>query len=560
MNELAGSAASAGVGIGPAFFLEVVTGEVGEFDDPKAAFESAMASVKDALIQLSEKANELGREDAAAILNAQSAMAEDPMLLDEVSERLDAGKPLGTALAEARDQIADMLASMSDEYLAARAHDVREVADRIGRQLAGVDAPTLADIAEPSVVVAHVLTAAETATMDPAMVLGFVTQEGGPTGHVAVIARSLGLPAIVGVAGLAEAASGAATVVMDGETGKVVLDPDPDTLVAYESAKASYAARREAAAQYRGQAVTFGDAPMTIAANVAGTADLEAALEFQADGIGLYRTEFLFLDRPEPPTEEEQFTMYKAAVEAFDYPVVVRTFDIGGDKPAEYIEIDDEENPFLGVRGVRLYDLYPELFQTQARALLRAAVYGNLWVMIPMVATNEDVSIVARHFEAARQALTNEGIEFGDAKLGIMVEVPSAALSAPQLTNDAAFFSIGTNDLTQYTLAADRMSGVLAGYNDAAHPAVLRLCSLTAEAGKQAGLSVGVCGSAGSDPVTALLFAAMGIEKLSVAPRSIDQIRALIENADPDEVRELLGQALAAESAAEVRQMVSPLL
>lgn len=560
MRGLNGAAASAGVGIGPVFFLEVVSGEIGEFDDPALAFESAMTTVKVALSELSEKAKQLGRDDAAAILNAQSAMAEDPMLLDEVTARLGEGKTLGDALADARDHIAGMLASMSDEYLAARAHDVREVADRIGRQLAGVDAPTLADISEPSVVVAEILTAAETATMDPSMVLGFVTQEGGPTGHVAVIARSLGLPAIVGVAGLVDALGDASQVVMDGSTGSIVLDPDTDTLVSYQEAAVRHAAQREAAAQYRGQAVTFGDTPMTIAANVAGSADLETAIEFQADGIGLYRTEFLFLDRPEPPSEEEQFTMYKAAVEAFDHPVVVRAFDIGGDKPADYIDIADEENPFLGVRGVRLYDMFPDLFHSQVRALLRAAVFGDLWVMIPMIATNEDVRLVRRHFDIGRAALTEAGIEFGDPKLGIMVEVPSAALSANRMAEDAEFFSIGTNDLTQYTMAADRMSGVLAGYSDAAHPAVLRLCAMTAQAGIEAGMSVGVCGSAGADPVTALLFAAMGIEKLSVAPHSIDQTRALIETADPEQVKAILEKALTADSAEAVRLLVAPLL
>lgn len=560
MTELRGAAASAGVAIGPLFYLESISADIPDFDDPGAAFESAMTSVKHALVGLSEKARELGRDDGAEILNAQSVMAEDPMLLDEVRSRLKEGKSLGVALAESRDHIAGMLASMSDEYLAARAHDVREVADRIGRQLAGGDTPTLADIAEPSVVVAAALTAAETATLDPDMVLGFVTQEGGPTGHVAVIARSLGLPAIVGVAGLVGAIPNMSTVAMDGSTGTIVLDADADTIAAYQAAADAFRTRQEAAAQYRGQPVTFGDRPVRIAANVAGSADLAAAIEAQADGVGLYRTEFLFLDRPKPPTEDEQYEYYKAAVEAFEHPVVVRTFDIGGDKPATYLDIAPEENPFLGVRGVRLYDLFPDLFHTQVRALLRAAAHGDLWVMIPMIATNEDVRLVRRHFDIGRAALTEAGVAFGEPKLGIMVEVPSAALTAPRLTSDAQFFSIGTNDLTQYTMAADRTSGTLASYSDAAHPAVLRLCALTASAANEAGMSVAVCGSAGSDPVTALLFAAMGIDKLSVAPRSVDQTRSLIANADPVAVATVLDQALVADSAEAVRLLVAPLL
>ncbi len=557
MKELKGAGASAGVVVGPAFIISDEQGEIPELGSPLAAVRQASNDVRDKLVELAAAAAELGRVEPAEILKAQSMMAEDPMLLDEVETRLEGGAGLGDALHGARDQIADMLGSMDDEYLAARAHDVREVADRIYRQLSGVSAQGLSDMATPGVVVATALTAAETATMDVSYVLGFAAAEGGPTGHVAVIARSLGIPAVVGTANLMTMVAEGDIVAINGASGRVTVNPTEQVSSEFEDDRLKYEARQRAAALYKGRPVTFGNRPVAIAANVASEADVVAAVDAQSDGVGLYRTEFLFLDGASAPSEETQYELYRAAVSAFGATVVVRTFDIGGDKPAPYLDLPEEENPFLGVRGVRLYDQFSELFRGQARALLRSAVHGNLSVMIPMVGTVDDFTGARHHFDVARAELASEGIPYGDIKLGVMIEVPSAALCADQLAQSAGFFSIGTNDLTQYTMAADRTAGTLAHYSDAAHPAVLRLCKLATKAANKRGITISVCGESAADPVTALLFAAMGVDKLSVAPVAVDMVRSTIDNADSDVVKNLLKKALKASSAAEVRQLMA---
>jgi len=560
VKELAGAGAAAGVAIGPAFVVSTDQGEIPEHDAPLAAVRDAAAAVRLQLLELSTQAENLGRGEAAEILNAQSLMAEDPMLLDEIESRLASGDSLTEALIGARDQLAGMLAGMADEYLAARSHDVREVADRVFRRLSGVDGQGLGDLTRPSVVVAEVLTAAETATMDTSLVLGFVTAEGGPTGHVAVIARSMGIAAVVGVADLMAAVENVSVVGLDGGTGRVALDPDEAVSAELAVASQAYVKRQEAAALYHSRSVAFGDRPIAVSANVASREEVGSAIKAAADGVGLYRTEFLFLDNDTPPTEQEQYDLYRHAVESFDFPVVVRTFDIGGDKPAKYLDIPEEDNPFLGVRGVRLYDEFADLFGTQVRALLRAALHGDLSVMIPMVGTVEDLQGASHHFDRAREQLAAESTPFGDIKLGVMIEVPSAALNAEQLATYADFFSIGTNDLTQYTMAADRTSGSLAHYSDAAHPAVLQLCQQAAKAANKQGISISVCGESAADPVTALLFAAMGVHKLSVAPASVNLVRSAINTADPDVIKRLLKQALGADSAREVRELLAPVL
>ena len=260
-----------------------------------------------------------------------------------------------------------------------------------------------------------------------------------------------------------------------------------------------------------------------------------------ADGVGLFRSEFLFASRTQPPSEDEQFEAYAAAVKAFDHPVIIRTLDVGADKQLPYLESPVEENPFLGIRGTRLYARHPDLFQTQARALLRAAAEGDLWVMLPMVATLEDVREARARVDEARRTLEAEGATFGDFRLGVMIEVPAAALMADQLAREADFFSIGTNDLTQYVMAADRGLGTLSKYHDAAHPAVLRICGSVISAARAQNRPVGVCGEAAADPVLAVLFAAMGVTELSVAPTSVNAIKATIDTLDRGVGRHLAG-------------------
>lgn len=556
MTHISAVGASPGIAQGPVFVLNTTSPEVPDVAEPAAAFGAAVVSVTEDLKALQEAARTRGRDEAADILGAQALMAEDPMLTDAVNEALEAGSRLGGAIDTAADSISSMLAAMTDEYLAARAADVLEIADRIRHKLAGTTNEGLSGIADPMVVVATVLTAADTAQLDPALVLGFVTEEGGPTSHVAVIARALGIPAVVGAGGLIEASAGATAIAIDGGSGDVVFDPDDEVVADFAARAARAKELNEAAQKYRGVRVTHGDKTVLVAANVGTTEDVERAVSGGADGVGLFRTEFLFLDRAKPPTEDEQYEVYAAAVSAFTDPVVIRTLDIGGDKPAAYLDTPAEENPFLGERGIRLYERFADLFSSQVKALLRAALLGDLWVMLPMVATVADLLAVRRVFDEARSELDAAGVAHGDPKIGIMIEVPSAAINAPQLARHSDFFSIGTNDLTQYTMAADRTNGRLAAYSDAAHPAVLGLCSLAASAAAAAGISIGVCGESASDPQTAAMFAAMGIDKLSVSPPAVNRIKAVVDGLDEGTAAGALAAALAADSAAEVRRLV----
>jgi phosphotransferase system enzyme I (PtsI) len=557
MEKYNGIGVSSGSVVGPAFVLSRAEVVVPEHDDPRGAFVAAATAVKADLEALSAKARQAGRTEAAEVLGAQALMADDPMLSDSVLERLDAGAGLQEAVEGATADLVAMLAAMPDEYLAARSADIGEVGDRVLRSLAGVESAGLGSLLEPSVVVAKTLTAAETALLDPATVLAFVTETGGPTSHVAVIARSLNMPAVVAVDSIAARLTSGTVVAVDASLGEVVVSPDPGVIADFERRAAAERERRQAAARYRGVAIEYGAAPFGVAANVGGPDDVARAVEAQSDGVGLYRTEFLFLDRAEPPTEEEQFEVYAAAVSAFEHPVVVRTFDIGGDKPAAYLDSAPEENPFLGARGVRIYDQHADLFRGQIRALLRASVAGDLWIMIPMVATVADVVGVRGTIEEVRAELAEAGVPMGDPKIGIMIEVPSAAVIADRLAQHVDFFSIGTNDLTQYTLAADRTNAQVAGYGDAAHPAVLELCRATSAAAIGAGITTSVCGEAAADPILSILFAAMGISKLSVSAPAVDLVKSVVDALDPVLASRLLAEALAADSAEEVRRIVS---
>lgn len=556
IKSSSGVGASRGVASGAVFLVREIDPVVPEFDDPEATFRQAAADVTVDLRSLRAAAQERGRDEAAEILGAQSLMAEDPMLADAVVEGLDSGLGLGAAIDHAATSLAATLAAMDDEYLAARSADVLEIATRIRHKLAGTSDAGLAGISEQVVIVARSLTAADTAQLDPDLVLGFVTEEGGPTGHVAVIARALGIPAVVGARNVLELAASAGSIAIDGETGEFVLDPDASALAEFNARSLANAALDKAAEAFRSIRVSYGERSMSVAANVGGVADIERAIASDADGVGLYRTEFLFLDRSAPPTEDEQFEVYRAAISAFSDPVVIRTLDIGGDKPATYLDTPVEENPFLGERGVRLYAKFPQLFASQVRALLRASVAGDLWVMVPMVATVDDLLEVKDVFETEAKKLAEGGVTIGDPKIGVMIEVPSAAVNATQLAKHADFFSIGTNDLTQYTLAADRTNGHLAGYSDAAHPAVLSLCQATIEGAATRGISVSVCGESAADPVTASLFAAMGVDKLSVSPPAVNRIKAMLDGLDEADMTRVLQEALEAESAGTVREIV----
>jgi phosphoenolpyruvate-protein phosphotransferase len=548
-----GIGAAPGVSIGPAVVLDVVEVVVPDLPNPAEAFAAATVEVHTELAKLSATARERGREEAAEVLEAQAQMAEDPMLTGAVEEKLGSGMSLGSAIEEASAELSAMLRNLDDPYLAARAADIEEVVDRVACNLAGVP-PRQLDVGEPAVFVAVSLTAAETSQMDPEQVLGFVTETGGPTSHVVIIARSMGVPAVVGTGESVNAITTGETVTLDGQTGEVVFRPDETSLADFSARAERYEAAIVAAESWRGRQVNFGDAPISVAANVANQADLDRAIEEQADGIGLLRTEFLFLDRPSPPSEEEQYEFYAKAAAAFDAPVVIRTIDIGGDKPAEYLTIPGEENPFLGVRGARLYHHHEEVFETQIRAVLRAAAHGDVWMMAPMISTVDEIIDLRAWVKRVAAELGSKDAD--RVPIGAMVEVPALALTVDAAAEHLDFVSIGSNDLTQYTLAADRMNEDLGHLQDAMHPSVVALCDLVAAGAKRASISSSVCGLSAADPVAAAAYAAMGIDKLSVSASMVNLIKASVSELDPGPGSDAVSSAIRQPSAVAARAAI----
>ncbi len=561
--RIAGTPASAGVAVGPAVVVDTTQAAAPDGADPLdgaepvAAFKAAIAAVGGQLRSRRDAARAAGRSEAADVLEAQALMAEDPMLADAVTAALGNGASLDAALSRAGEEISGLLAAIDDPYIAARATDVVEVTDRVRRRLAGVESPDLSGIDTPSVLVATALTAADTAVLDPELVLGFVTEAGGPTSHVAIIARSLGVAAVVGASGVVAGVRSGDPVAIDGTTGEVAIRPRPATVSDFTARRVAADAAAAAAERFRGVSVSLGGRRIRVPANVGSQDDLERAVAAGADGVGLLRTEFLFLDRSEPPSEDEQADFYALAARSFGDPVVIRTFDVGGDKPAPYLDVPTEDNPFLGVRGARLYSRHPEVFATQVRAILRAAAEGEVQLMLPMVSTVEEITEHRRVIEGLAQQLGAAGVPHALPQVGVMVEVPSIALTAATVAGCVDFFSIGTNDLTQYAMAADRTNGLLDSLQDPLHPAVLALCALTVAAARRHDMSVSVCGLAAADPLGAAVLAAMGVDKLSVSARQVNAVKSTIASMDAAATGPMVDAALAAASAAEVRAIVS---
>ena len=558
--RISGTAASSGVALGPAVVIDHQTVEVQDRAEPAAAFATAVDEVRQELQSMSETARDAGRVEAGDVLEAQALMAADPMLADAVNAALADGASLDAALTRTETDIKAIFSAIDDPYMAERAQDVGEVVDRIRCNLAGVDSPGSRVIEIPSVLVARSVTAADTALLDPELVLGFVTEAGGATSHVAIIARSLGVAAVVGANGVVDHVRDGDTVAIDGSTGDVAVRPDAATAEDFRARRAAAEADMAAAERFKGIGVSFRGQPIRVSANVGSRDDVVRAVEVGAEGVGLLRTEFLFLDRTEAPSEQEQFDLYSFAGSSFSEPVVVRTFDIGGDKPAPYLEVEAEENPFLGVRGARLYAHCPDVFETQVRAILRAASTTDVQMMLPMVSTVEEVTELRAWITQTAHGLEAEGVDHALPPIGVMVEVPSIALTADAVAPHVDFFSIGTNDLTQYAMAADRTNGSLDTLGDALHPAVLALCERTVAAARRHNISVSVCGLAAADPLGAAVLTAMGVDKLSVTARSVNMVKSVVDSLDQADAGAMVAAALGAATAPEVRRIVGAAL
>ncbi len=537
VTRMEGVAASEGVAVGPVFVhdageLEPDRASISEEEVEKEIerFDEAVQAVVPKLSETAEKMREQGNEDEAAIFDAHTELAQDPELADGVKERVKNLESPEAAILAVGEEYAQMFANMEDEYMQARADDVRDVARQIAAEVMGEAATGLEFLDEPSVVLARSLAPSDTARVPKGMALGFVTAEGSKTSHVSIMARSMGIPAVVGVGTALEEAFEAETVAINGGEGYAIADPDEDTISDIEKREKELEEERKELEQYKdAEAYTSDGRRIEVSANLGSAAEAEDALEWGAEGVGLFRTEFLFMERDELPTEDEQFEVYSKVAEAFgEKPVIFRTLDVGGDKDLPGVEQPVEENPFLGWRGIRMCLDVPELFKPQLKALLRSAAHGNVKIMFPMIVNADEVRSAKELIEECRGELEDAGTEFGDVDVGVMVETPAAAICAEDLAKEVAFFSVGTNDLVQYTLAADRGNERLRHLQGADHPAVLKLIGLTCEAAEEAGIWVGVCGEAAADPELAPKLIELGVKELSMSAPSIPKAKKVV--------------------------------
>ncbi|MBS1221571.1 MAG: phosphoenolpyruvate--protein phosphotransferase, partial [Proteobacteria bacterium] len=554
-NLLIGVAASPGLAVGEVFQVRHQEIQINEIaaGDPQQERDRLDDAVNQAKVQLEALQARLHGQraaDKAAIFAAHQELLDDPDLVDIAHSALAKGKSAEFAWHRAFSTHADRLASLRNELLAARANDLRDVGRRVLTLLTGAE-PEHQEPPFNAILVAEELTPSDTASMDRARVRGFCTTLGGATSHVAILARSLDIPAVAGIEPRALELPNGAPVILDGGKGTLRLNPTPEDIARIRETQERLAVRRQAEmAVAHEPAITLDGHRMEVVGNIGGLAEAEQIAGLGGEGVGLLRSEFLFLERSTAPNEDEQFETYKAIAEALgpDRPLIIRTLDVGGDKPLIYLPIPKEENPFLGERGLRIGLDRPEILRTQLRAILRAAAFGKVRVMFPMVGLLSELRDAKAMLEEERQRLGAKPIE-----TGIMVEIPAAAIMAAQFAREADFFSIGTNDLTQYTLAMDRGHPKLAPKVDGLNPSVLRLIAWTVEAAHAQGKWVGVCGGIASDPQAVPLLIGLGVDELSVSLPTIPSIKAQIRTLWLHECQELARRALTLETAAEVR-------
>jgi len=545
--SLRGVAAAPGVAIGEAWIYRPATG-----GEDRVGLDEALPIAAAQLSELAERLRAAGREEEAGILDAQALMAEDPELVAAARSAMDGGAGASAAILVAGEEQAAILAALDDEILSARAADVRDVAERIARVVRGQDVPRLD---RRSVAVAADLPPSVTAELDPALLVGIALEAGSPTAHAAILARALGIPAVVGVTGLLEAAPAATRLGIDGGSGEVIVDPDAAATARLEAAMAARRDVEAADAAVRDAPLVTADGHrVMLLANIGRPEEAAAAAEAGAEGIGLFRTEFMFMGRTTAPSVATQAASYAEALSPFaGRPVVIRTLDIGGDKQLPYLLQPAEDNPFLGVRAIRLAADNRELLVDQLRAVLTAAAGSDAetWIMAPMVADLADVELVRGMVAEAG------GVTDGRTKVGIMVELPAAAVVADQLAGEVDFFSIGTNDLTQYLLAVDRTNAALADRQDPMHPAVLRSIRAVIDAGHARGIPVAVCGEMAGDPAGAIVLTGLGIDELSMDPRSFGGVKRALAGLSLADARDLATRAANAASASDARQIVT---
>lgn len=572
-GELTGIAASPGIAIGPAFLYrpQLPPVEATTIADAAAEWTRLKTAVNAALVELAQvRANaerRVGAEEAA-IFDAHRLFLQDPDLQQKAKSAIESQQMnAAAAWLGAIEETAAAFRALDDPYMQARAADVEDVGNRVLRHLLGVAPPTLA-LAQPSIVVARDLSPSDTARLDRDQVLGICTELGGATSHSTILARALGIPAIVGVGAQLGAIDDGQMIALDGAAGRLWPAPDETRLAQLQAQRDAWQQQQTAAKAAGSEpAVTVDGQRIEVAANIGGPKDTAVALEYGAEGVGLFRTEFLFLDRESAPDEAEQVEAYRQVVAAMgERPLIIRTLDVGGDKPLPYLDLGEEENPFLGWRGIRFCLDMPHIFKPQLRAILRASANGdgephNVKIMFPMVGSLQEVRRAKMLLEEVKQELRAEGFPFSpDIEVGVMIEVPSAVAIADQLAREVHFFSIGTNDLTQYVMAADRGNASVAELAQALQPAVLRLVKQTVDAAHAAGIWVGMCGELAGNPLATPLLIGLGLDELSMSAPSIPAVKSAVRAVTIADARQFAEKVLQLESANDVIEYLEKLV
>lgn len=562
-----GIAASDGVAIAKAYLLvepdltfdknEKVTDVEGEV----AKFNSAIEASKVELTKIRNNAEVQLGADKAAIFDAHLLVLDDPELIQPIQDKIkNENANATTALTDVTTQFVTIFESMDNEYMKERAADIRDVSKRVLSHILGVELPNPSMIDESVVIVGNDLTPSDTAQLNKEFVQGFATNIGGRTSHSAIMSRSLEIPAIVGTKSITQEVKQGDMIIVDGLNGDVIVNPTEDELIAYQDKRERYFADKKELQKLRdADTVTVDGVHAELAANIGTPNDLPGVIENGAQGIGLYRTEFLYMGRDQMPTEEEQFEAYKEVLEAMDGKrVVVRTLDIGGDKELSYLNLPEEMNPFLGYRAIRLCLAQQDIFRPQLRALLRASVYGKLNIMFPMVATINEFREAKAILLEEKENLKNEGHDISDdIELGIMVEIPATAALADVFAKEVDFFSIGTNDLIQYTLAADRMSERVSYLYQPYNPSILRLVKQVIEASHKEGKWTGMCGEMAGDETAIPLLLGLGLDEFSMSATSILKARRQINGLSKNEMTELANRAVDCATQEEVIELVN---
>ena len=540
MYTIQGKGVSKGVANGPVYFYrrgggEIVKTAVADAAAEKQRFENARSTAMEQLAALYEKAVAEVGEEGAALFEAHQMMLEDLDYIDGINDMIEGeGVNAEYAVSQVAEQFAAMLAAMDDAYMQARAADVKDISNRVIGILQGVVAGGI-DSDVPVILASDDLAPSETVQLDKSKILGFVTSGGSGNSHTAILARTMGIPAIIGVGDALKDSLEGKSAIIDGETGEVVVEPDAITSERLLKKQAKERALKELLDQLKGKEnVTIDGRKVMVYCNIGSPDDVDPVLANDGGGIGLFRSEFLYLQNDDYPTEEQQFKAYKDVAERMGGKrVIIRTLDIGTDKQADYFQLDKEENPAMGLRAIRICLTRPEVFKTQLRALYRASAYGKIAIMFPMITSVWEVQEIKRICEAVKAELRREEIPFDEnVELGIMIETPSAVMMSDRLAKEVDFFSVGTNDLTQYTLAVDRQGNNLDRFFDSHHPAVLRMLKMAADNAHKAGIWIGICGELGADVSLTETFLAIGIDELSVSPSAVLPLRSAIRSID----------------------------